>query len=44
MGVKLGLLQEGEEHRLRMFGSTVLAKILGPKMGKVAGGCRKCQN
>jgi len=31
MGVKLGLSQEGEEHRLRVFGSTLLGKISGPK-------------
>jgi len=29
MGVKLGLSQEGEEHRV--FESTVLGKISGPK-------------
>jgi hypothetical protein len=29
--VKLGLTQEGEEHRLRVFESTVLGKISGPK-------------
>jgi len=31
MGVRLGLSQEGEEHRLRVFESTVLGKISGPK-------------
>jgi hypothetical protein len=31
MGVKLGLLQEGEEHRLRVFKITVLGKISGSK-------------
>jgi hypothetical protein len=44
MGVKLGLSQEGEEHRFRVFESTVLGKIPGPKMGEVAGSCRKCHN
>jgi hypothetical protein len=31
MGVKLGLSQEGEERSLRLFQSTVLGKISGPK-------------
>jgi len=31
MGVKLGLLQEGEEHSLMVFESTVLGKISGSK-------------
>jgi hypothetical protein len=31
VGVKLGLSQEGKEHRLSVFESTVLGNISGPK-------------
>ena len=31
MGVKLGISQEGEECSVRVFESTVLGKISGPK-------------
>jgi hypothetical protein len=38
MGVKLGLSELREEHRLRVFDSRVLRRIFGPKRKEVAGG------
>jgi hypothetical protein len=41
MGVKLGLLTLGEEHRMREFENRVLRRIFGPKRDEVTGGWRK---
>jgi hypothetical protein len=44
MGVKPGILTGKEEHRLRVFESTVLMRILGPKKDEVTIGWRKLHN
>jgi hypothetical protein len=44
MGVKLGLLTLGEQHRLRVFENRVLRGIFGPKRDEVTGEWRKLHN
>ena len=44
MGVKLGLLQRGEERRLRVFENRMVTKIFGPKREEVTGEWRKLHN
>jgi hypothetical protein len=43
MGVKLGLILR-EQHTLRVSENRVLRRIFGPKMEKVAEGCRRLHN
>jgi hypothetical protein len=44
MGVKLGLSQWEEEHRLRVFENRVMRMMLGPKREDVRGDWRRLHN